>query len=152
MWLLPVLILLPHSVLPFSTREDLREETAKEAIQEVIRRYVDARAKADPVATAALFTPDVDQLVSSGEWRAGRAAVVTGTMASSQQNAGTRLITIDQIRFLTPEVALVDGRYTLTPPAGAPPRLMRTSLLLQKANSNWQISAIRNMLPAPPSS
>ena len=148
MRLLPVLILLPLFILPLPARESLQEEAARDAIHDVVRRYVDARAQADPAATSALFTADVDQLVSSGEWRSGRAAVVTGTLASSRQNAGRRTITVDQIRFLTPEVALVDGRYTLTPSAGGPPRLMRTTLLLQRLGSTWKISAIRNMLPA----
>ena len=42
-------------------------------------RYVDARDRKDAKATEALFTADADQLVSSGEWRKGRDAVVRGT-------------------------------------------------------------------------
>ena len=38
----------------------------------------------------ALFTADANQLVSSGEWRRGRDAVVKGSLASSQQTQGTR--------------------------------------------------------------
>ena len=46
------------------------------AVRDVVRRYVDARDRRDAKATEALFTADADQLVSSGEWRRGRDAVV----------------------------------------------------------------------------
>jgi len=54
------------------------------AIKGVVAKYVDAREKRDAAAIEALFTRDADQLVSSGEWRKGREAVVKGTMASSE--------------------------------------------------------------------
>ena len=58
------------------------------AIKDVVARYVDARDHKDAKATEALFTADADQLVSSGEWRKGRDAVVRGTMASSESQRG----------------------------------------------------------------
>src|SRR5512146_1808715 len=58
------------------------------AVRDVVRRYVDARDHRDPKATESLFTADADQLVSSGEWRRGRDAVVKGTMASSEASGG----------------------------------------------------------------
>jgi len=45
----------------------------------VVAKYVDARERIDPKAVEPLFTSDADQLVSSGEWRRGREAVVRGT-------------------------------------------------------------------------
>jgi putative lumazine-binding protein len=44
-------------------------------IRQVIQQYLDARERRDSEAVAAVFTPDADQLVSSGEWRKGRDAV-----------------------------------------------------------------------------
>ena len=38
------------------------------AVRDVVQRYVDGREARDAKAVAALFTPDADQLVSSGEW------------------------------------------------------------------------------------
>ena len=64
------------------------------AIKDVVARYVDARDRKDAKATEALFTADADQLVSSGEWRKGRDAVVRGTMASSESSGGKRTITV----------------------------------------------------------
>ena len=59
-------------------------------IYDLVRRYVEAREKRDAKAIEALFTADADQLVSSGEWRRGREAVVKGTLASSSATAVTK--------------------------------------------------------------
>ena len=118
-------------------------------VRAVVAKYVDARDHRDPQATAALFTTDADQLVSSGEWRRGRDALVRGAMASSAKE-GKRTITVESVRFPAPDVALVDGRYELTDLAGAATRKMWTSLIIVRTADGWRIAAIRNMLPAPP--
>jgi uncharacterized protein (TIGR02246 family) len=116
------------------------------AIRRLVDQYVAARDHTDAKATATLFTPDADQLVSSGEWRKGRDEVVRGTMASSQANEGKRTITVESIRFLSPDIAIADGRYDI---AGAQTRHMWTSLVVKRTAEGWRIAAIRNMLPAP---
>ncbi|MGD0775946.1 MAG: SgcJ/EcaC family oxidoreductase [Candidatus Solibacter sp.] len=123
---------------------------AEAAIKDVVARYVDARDRKDAKATEALFTTDADQLVSSGEWRKGRDAVVRGTMASSEASGGKRTITVETVRFLTPDAALADGRYEIAGLAGAPPRRMWSTFLITRTPAGWRIAAIRNMLPAPP--
>jgi uncharacterized protein (TIGR02246 family) len=117
------------------------------AIREIVSKYVDARERIDPQAVEALFTSDADQLVSSGEWRKGRAAVVRGTMESSRSTGGRRSITVESVRFVTTEVAIADGRYELTGLAGGATRQMWTTLVLKRTESGWRIAAIRNMLP-----
>ena len=119
-----------------------------EAVREIVRKYMDARTERDAHAIEALFTEDADQLVSTGEWRKGRAEVVRGTMASSQNTGGQRTITVTSVRFLAPEVALADGRYELTGLAGGATRRMWTTLVLTRGSDGWRIAAIRNMLPA----
>jgi uncharacterized protein (TIGR02246 family) len=120
------------------------------AIKDVVARYVDARDRKDAKATAALFTADADQLVSSGEWRRGRDAVVRGTMASSESSGGKRTITVETVRFVTPGAALADGRYEIAGLGGAPPRRMWSTFLITRTPDGWRIAAIRNMRPAPP--
>jgi uncharacterized protein (TIGR02246 family) len=120
------------------------------AVRQVVQKYMDARDRNDARAIEALFTADADQLVSSGEWRKGRAEVVKGTMASSQSSGGTRTITVTSVRFLTPAVAIADGHYDLTGLAGGTARNMWTSLVLARGTDGWRIAAIRNMLPAAP--
>lgn len=118
------------------------------AIRAVVAQYVDARERIDPEAVEQLFTSDADQLVSSGEWRKGREAVVKGTMASSQSTGGKRTITVESVRFITPDVAIADGRYELTGLAGGATRSMWATLVLKRSGREWRITAIRNMLPA----
>jgi uncharacterized protein (TIGR02246 family) len=119
------------------------------AIKDVVARYVDARDRKDPRATEALFTADADQLVSSGEWRRGRDAVVRGTMASSESSGGKRTITVETVRFVAPGAALADGRYEIAGVNGAPARRMWSTFLIARTPDGWRIAAIRNMLPAP---
>ena len=121
-----------------------------DAIRGVVKTYIDARDRDDAKAVASLFTADADQLVSSGEWRKGRDAVVRGTLASSRNTGGQRTITVESVRFLSNDVALADGRYELTGLAGGADRKMWTTLLVTRTSDGWRIAAIRNMLPASP--
>ena len=117
------------------------------AIKALVARYVDAREKRDAKALEALLTPDADQLVTTGEWRQGRANVIQGGLASSQANPGSRAITIEAVRFVAPDVALADGRYEIAGAAGAAPRRMRTTFVVTRSAGEWRIAAIRNMAP-----
>ena len=126
--------------------------TEDAAIKEVVRKYVEARDKRDARLLESLFTADADQLVTTGEWRQGREAVVRGGLASSQANPGSRQITIETVRLLAPGVAIADGRYEIAGTAGAAPRQMRTTFVMtrESASGAWRIAAIRNMAPTDP--
>jgi uncharacterized protein (TIGR02246 family) len=119
------------------------------AVNDIVKRYVDARERADAAAIGALFTSDADQLVSSGEWRRGRDEVVKGTLASSKQTGGKRTIAIETIRFPSADAAIADGRYEISGAAGGD-RRMWTTFVMTRTKDGWRIAAIRNMLPAPP--
>lgn len=117
-------------------------------VRDAIKNYVAARERGDATALAALFTEDADQLVSSGEWRRGRSALVQGTLASSKANAGARTIAIQTVRFPAGDVAIADGEYTIAGTAGGAARKMWTSFVMVRSGGTWRITAIRNMLPA----
>lgn len=119
------------------------------AIRGVIARYMQARNDKDAEAVGRLFTPDADQLVSTGEWRRGLNSLIRGTAASSQKESGKSSIAVESVRFIAPDVAIADGRYQTTSLNGAV-RNMWTTLILKRENSAWRITAIRNMLPASP--
>jgi uncharacterized protein (TIGR02246 family) len=119
-------------------------------VRELVARYVDARENRDAKAIGELFTPEADQLVSSGEWRKGRPAVVRGTLASSESTGGRRTITVESVRFLSPETAIADGRYEISGLAGGQARRMWTTIICVRTPDGWRIAAIRNMLPAAP--
>lgn len=60
-----------------------------------------------------ILTSDVAQLASSGGWRRGIETAVKGMLRSSNRNSGQRTITVEQIRFLDSNVAIVDTRYEI---------------------------------------
>ena len=148
MRILVMLAVFVISVLPASAQSAASDA----AVKEVVSKYVDAREKRDAGLLEALFTADADQLTTTGEWRQGRANVVKGGLASSQANPGSRQIAIEVVRFVTPDVAIADGRYEIAGEAGAAPRKMRTTFVLTRRGSSapWLIAAIRNMAPTDP--
>jgi len=127
-----------------------REATAADeaAVRGMVARYAAARDARDPAAIRGLFVPDADQLVSSGEWRRGREALVQGMQASSAQNPGSRTLIVETIRFVAADVALADARYEIEAAEGSPPRRMWSTFLMTRSDDGWLIAAIRNMLPA----
>jgi uncharacterized protein (TIGR02246 family) len=135
------------TVPPLFGQQPANRSADEIAVRDVVRKYVNARELRDASAIEALFTSDADQQTTSGEWRRGRAQVVPGTLESSRRNTGTRTITVESVRFLTPDVALVDGPYEISAADGAGPRRMRTTIVLARASGEWRIAAIRNMVP-----
>lgn len=142
-------VFLPVAVSLFAQTPPL-DAGERAAVRDVVQKYVDARERNDAQAIEALFTSDADQLVSSGEWRKGRSAVVRGTLASSQNAPGKRTIKVESIRLVAPGVALADGRYEIAGAAGGQSRSMWTTFVLKREPQGWRIAAIRNMLPAAP--
>jgi uncharacterized protein (TIGR02246 family) len=139
-------------ILALSITSARQQKTGDEAaVRDTVKEYIAARERGDAAALSALFTPDADQLVSSGEWRRGREELVRGTLASSKSNAGTRTIALKTVRFPIPDVAIADGEYAIGASQTAAARNMWTSFVMVRSQGRWRISAIRNMLPAPPS-
>jgi len=112
-WLMAVLGVFVIGSLP---PEGVTAQTAvgpsdEAAVRDIVRRYTEARALNDPKAIEALFTDDADQYTTSGDWRRGMSALVKGMLETSARNPGTRAIAIHAVRFVTPDVAIVDGEY-----------------------------------------
>ena len=104
----------------------------------------------DAAGLAALLTSDVDQRQTSGNMRSGRDAVVSGTMQTQQSTGGSRTISVDSLRFVGADVAMVDGRYDSVGRSDGTDQRMLTSMVLRREGGAWKIAAIRNMLPSAP--
>jgi uncharacterized protein (TIGR02246 family) len=141
------LLVLCLAAVPSSALQNQGTQSSEEvAIRAVVRNYVNARELRDPAAIEALFTADADQHTTAGEWRRGRPQVIRGSLASSTQNPGNRSITVETVRFITPDVAIADGPYEITMNDSV--RRMWTTLVLEREDGAWRIAAIRNMVPA----
>src|SRR5258706_11417453 len=124
----------------------LPDDKQKKDIYQLIDNYSQAREKRDTVLLKSILTTDVDQLVSSGEWRNGKAASVKGMLQSSANSPGTRTFTIEKIRLFNPNSAIVDCKYEIQNADGTPRKMWSTFIVVFEKGI-WKISAIRNMLP-----
>lgn len=144
-FILSCLTLLCTFVAPAQTRKEGDKRT--QPIFKLIDDYSLAREKRDTVLLKTILTDDVDQLVSSGEWRNGIRAAVQGMLSSSQSNPGTRSLIIEKIRFLDSKNAIADARYEIKNPDGSVRKMWSTFVVAQQ-QGRWKIAAIRNMLPS----
>lgn len=141
--LLLFLFFIPNLVFSqITTRQ--KEDAVK--IHQLIDQYSQARETQDTVLLKRILTEDIDQLVSSGEWRIGIAESLKGMQSSTQSNPGSRRLKVEKIKFLSEEIALVDCRYTIESPNGTE-RNMWSSFTVLFHKNQWKITAIRNMNP-----
>jgi uncharacterized protein (TIGR02246 family) len=119
------------------------------AIRQLIQRYVEARNHMDQAALRELFTADADQLVSTGQWRKGLDDLLQGAMASSKKENGKSSVTIEAVRMLGKDGAMVDGRYETSTGDVSATRKMWSTFVMRRTGDGWRITAIQNMLPTP---
>lgn len=121
----------------------------RKAIATLIDQYSEAREKRDTTLLKTILAPDVDQLVSTGEWRNGISASVEGMLKSSANTPGTRVLHTEKMRMLTSNSAIVDCRYEIQNTDNTTRKMWSTFIVVMN-NGKWKISAIRNMLPSAP--
>ena len=142
---IPLLLLLISTISAYA--QSAEKNVAEKAIHTLIDQYAHARATKDTSLLRNILTEDVDQLVSSGTWRRGLSAAIEGMQRSSSNNPGQRILTIEHIRFLQAESAIVDARYEIHQTDGSIRKMWSTFVVIAEAGQ-WKIAAIRNMLPA----
>lgn len=130
-----------------SAQQVIPSKKQTEDIHSLIEDYSKAREKKDVVLLESILTADVDQLVSSGKWRMGKKESMEGMLQSSTSNPGTRTLKIENIRLLNPQCGIVDARYEIKNTDGTSRKMWSTFMVVFQ-NSEWKITAIRNMLPA----
>ncbi|HZJ21333.1 MAG TPA: DUF4440 domain-containing protein [Pricia sp.] len=144
--LLRVLFVALWTTGSYAQETDIPSEKEK-PLYTLIDQYAQARETKDTVLLKQILTDDIDQLVSTGEWRRGFETAKQGMLRSSSANPGARTLTVDQIRFLSQETALVDTRYEIQNTDGSLRKMWSTFIVISEGN-RWKITAIRNMLPA----
>jgi hypothetical protein len=118
------------------------------AITSLIDQYAQAREKSDTVLLKAILTTDIDQLVSTGEWREGIRSAIEGMLRSSSNSPGTRTLSVAKIQKLNSTTAIVDCRYEIQTTTGTTRKMWSTFIVVMD-KKEWKIRSIRNMLPAP---
>lgn len=130
-------------------QNSLPDEAQRKDLNQLIDKYSQARETRDTTLLAAILTKDIDQLVSTGEWRNGIEAAVKGMMNSSATSPGTRTLTVEKIKMLNSNNAIVDCRYEIQNATGVTRKMWSTFIAVFEKGV-WKISAIRNMLPGTP--
>jgi uncharacterized protein (TIGR02246 family) len=125
-----------------------KTDTQKEQpLYSLIDQYAQARETRDTLLLSQILTDNIDQLVSSGEWRRGIQIAKEGMLRSSSANPGDRTLKVDHVRFLNEKTALIDARYEIANSDGTIRKMWSTFIVINE-NNRWKITAIRNMLPA----
>ena len=127
--------------------EDVVDRSADEsAIRQVTQDYIARRDEGDEAGLRALLTEKVDQRLTSGRMRLGRDAVVSGSLGSTQNSGGIRVITLNDIRFLGADVSIANGNYDSLGRADGTDLHMQTTIVFWRFDGKWHIDAIRNSL------
>jgi uncharacterized protein (TIGR02246 family) len=135
-----LLVFLAVSGAAFGATED------EEAIRKLMDEFVAAYNQHDAAAMAEFFTSDADACVSLSKYR-GRDQIeqfftgLEGDAIESPAKTGS-------IRFLTPNVALMDVETTLTGLRGAngaelPPLMIKACFIATKKDDRWAYGALR---------
>ncbi|MBC6999341.1 SgcJ/EcaC family oxidoreductase [Cytophaga sp. FL35] len=133
-------------IILFLTLPIQAQTPQEKPLYDLIAAYAHARDHQDTLLLGNILTDDIDQLVSTGEWRRGRKTAQQGMLQSSNANPGDRILEVEQVRFLNNSVAIIDARYEIRNPNGNV-RNMWSTFIAVLEDENWKISAIRNMLP-----
>lgn len=125
------------------------------AIRKVFADYEGAWNRHDAAALASFYTADGDAVFPSGKKASGRSAVQASEAAnhSSMNRASNTTRSIENVRFVTPNVALVDSSVEIAGMADQngerlPHRHALMTTVLVKQSDAWQIAANRAMVPA----
>jgi uncharacterized protein (TIGR02246 family) len=139
-------------LLPLAAIGQTAEATNRQAIQELMDRFVDGWNRHDSRAFAAVFAEDADFTNWRGDGASGRTkieAVHAPMFATIFKNSHQKYTDI-RVRFVRPDVAAVDVRWKMTgatDPQGNP-RPDRQGLLnfvMEKDNGQWQIAVMHNL-------
>ncbi len=122
-------------------------QSTEDQIIELVGQYGQARAQKDADLLKRILVPEIDQLVSTGEWRRGVDQSLAGMMRSYTRQPGSRSLTVEKVRFITSETAIADARYVIDNDDGTQ-RKMWSTFVAVLDGGHWKIAAIRNMLPA----
>ena len=142
-----LLLLNVTTIAVLHAQNTISADKQKKDIYALIDKYSEAREKRDTILLKNILSTDVDQLVSTGEWRDGVAASVKGMLSSSANSPGTRTLTVDKLRMLNATSAIVDCKYEIKNPDNTA-RKMWSTFIVVSDKGLWKITAIRNMLPA----
>jgi uncharacterized protein (TIGR02246 family) len=120
-------------------------------IRGMVAQAVDRLNRGDVTAFDAFWDDTADYVGVNGRLVRGKAAIQALFRQMATGSAGQQAVTVEQVRFVTPEVAAVDGSWTVTGAQDAdgnelPPIEGRGFELVRKRSGQWKFIATREMV------
>ena len=116
----------------------------QKAVVDIIGAFAKAFSSADAKGLADLLTDDVVVTDPEGSETRGKAAVTEMYSGAFQENPGLKLESeVAEVRFITPDVARVEGQSRLFTNKGDATEFTRFSSLLVRKGGKWQAAEIR---------
>lgn len=120
-------------------------------LRALVATYMAAWNRGDGAGYASAFAEDADFTSVRLDRPHSRAEIAAGHEAIfATVYKGTRLrAEVDRIRFVRPDVAVLDVEHHLTDAAGAtfPPGHSHAIAVAERTTSGWQFVAFQNMVP-----
>lgn len=116
------------------------------AIRELVARQVAGWAAGDPDAYASVFTPDADYVTFLGSHHRGRDAIAASYAPLFEKFLkGLRLeVEITQLRFLTPDVALIQAKAAVAKGRRQPRKHRMNTTVAVRTEDGWRFASSQN--------
>ena len=136
----------PGAVLCLAESKETAED--ENAIRKVLADEAEAFNRHEGNLIPAAYSEHFDAVISNGVRIPGKPDLTAGFKAHLRN--AQKIQTVQRIRFVRPDVAIVDGTFEYTGTAIKPyPKGLQT-VVLTKENGRWVMTAVRSMIPATP--
>jgi uncharacterized protein (TIGR02246 family) len=120
------------------------EDPREKPVRDLVRAFSQAYNAADAKALAGLFVDDASVVDPVGSETQGKPAIGEMYAASQREAPGLKLESeVEQIRFLTPDVARIEGRSRVSSPTGTANEFTRFTALAVNGGGTWRLAEIR---------
>jgi len=128
-----------------------RGQSDEDAIRQMVSEAVRRLNQGDVTAIRDFWDEKADYVGIGGQFIRGSQAIEDFFTRLLRVGGGTETVTIEQVRFLSPELAIVDGSWTITGARDAdgkelPPLQGRGCEIAQKKQRRWRFVATREMV------